>query len=47
LVLVANVVFSAIGDGAAVRGGGVVLDLWIAFVRLRLWQKGDAAPQPP
>ena len=46
-VIAANALFSAIGDGAAVRAGTVVVFSWIAFVGLRLWQKGDVAPQPP
>lgn len=46
VVLVANVVFSSVGDGAAIRAGTVVLDAWIAFVGLRLWQKGDVTPRP-
>ena len=37
-VILANVVFSAIGDGAATRAGTVVVFLWIAFVGLRLLQ---------
>jgi uncharacterized protein DUF998 len=45
-VLVANVVFSAIGGGAATRAGSVVLFAWIAFVGLRLWQKADKSPPP-
>jgi hypothetical protein len=31
-IIVANVVFSAIGDGAATRAGTVVFFLWVAFV---------------
>lgn len=46
-VIAANVVFSAIGDGAATRAGTVVVFVWVAFVGLRLWQKAGAAPQPP
>lgn len=38
-VLVANIVFSAIGDGAATRAGTVVLFVWIAFLGFRLLQK--------
>ena len=34
--LVANVVFSAIGDGAATRAGTVVAFAWIAFIGARL-----------
>ena len=35
-ILVANVVFSAIGDGAATRAGTVVAFAWIAFIGARL-----------
>jgi hypothetical protein len=41
-VVLANVVFSAIGNGAATRAGTVVVFLWIAFVSVRLLQKGAA-----
>ena len=44
-VILANVVFSAIGDGAATRAGTVVVFLWIAFVGLRLLQKSSVAVQ--
>ena len=37
----ANVVFSAVGNGAATRAGTVVVFLWIAFISVRLLQKGD------
>ena len=37
-VILANVVFSAIGDGAATRAGTVVVFFWIAYVGLRLLQ---------
>jgi len=40
-VIAANVVFSAIGNGAAVRAGTVVVFVWIAFVGLQLWRKAD------
>ena len=41
----ANVVFSAIGDGAATRAGTVVIFAWIAFLGVRLLQKApQAAP---
>jgi hypothetical protein len=40
-VVLANVVFSAIGNGAATRAGTVVVFLWIAFVGVRLLQKAD------
>ncbi len=46
-VLAANVVFSAIGDGAAIRAGTVVVFAWIAFVGVQLWKKSGVAPQPP
>jgi len=36
----ANIVFSAVGNGAASRAGTVVAFLWIAFVSVRLLQKG-------
>jgi hypothetical membrane protein len=39
--LIANIVFSAVGNGAATRAGSVVVFLWIAFVSVRLLQKGD------
>jgi hypothetical protein len=39
--IVANVVFSTIGDGAATRAGTVVVFLWIAFVSVRLLQKAE------
>lgn len=39
-ILLANIVFSAIGNGAATRAGSVVAFLWIAFVSVRLLQKG-------
>lgn len=38
-ILLANIVFSAVGDGAATRAGSVVAFLWIAFVGVRLLQK--------
>lgn len=41
-LLVANVVFSAIGDGAAVRAGTVVGFAWVAFVGLQLWRKSPS-----
>lgn len=46
-VIAANVVFSAVGDGAAIRAGTVVIYIWIAFVGLRLWQKSDVAAAAP
>jgi len=46
-IILANVAFSAIGDGAATRAGTVVVFLWIAFIGLRLLQKGEAARAAP
>jgi hypothetical protein len=40
-IVLANIVFSAVGDGAATRAGTFVVFLWIAFVSVRLLQKGD------
>jgi len=40
-IVLANVVFSAVGNGAATRAGVVVFTLWIAFLSMRLLQKGD------
>ena len=40
-VFVANVAFSTVGDGAATRAGTVVIFAWIAFVSVRLLQKGE------
>ena len=40
-IVLANIVFSAVGNGAATRAGTVVAFLWIAFVSVRLLQKGD------
>jgi hypothetical protein len=40
-ILLANIVFSAVGNGAATRAGTVVAFLWTAFVSVRLLQKGD------
>ena len=42
-VLVANIVFSAIGDGAATRAGSVVAFAWIGFLGLQLWRKAPSA----
>jgi len=44
-VIAANVVFSAVGDGAATRAGTVVIFAWIAFVSARLLQKGETAAE--
>lgn len=40
-IIVANAVFSAVGNGAATRAGTVVAFLWIAFLGVRLLQKAD------
>ena len=40
-IIVSNIIFSAVGNGAATRAGTVVVFLWIAFVSVRLIQKGD------
>ena len=40
-VFAANVAFSTVGDGAATRAGTVVIFAWIAFVSVRLLQKGE------
>ena len=40
-IVLANVVFSAVGNGAATRAGTVVAFLWIAFISVRLFQHGD------
>jgi hypothetical protein len=49
-IIFANIVFSAVGNGAATRAGTVVAFLWIAFVSVRLLQKGTpqrrADPRP-
>lgn len=45
VVILANVIFSAIGDGAATRAGTVVVFLWIAYVGLRLLQT-SSEPAP-
>lgn len=42
-VFVANVVFSALGDGAATRAGSVVAFAWIGFIGLQLWRKSPSA----
>jgi hypothetical membrane protein len=44
-VLAANVVFAAVGDGAATRAGTVVIFAWIAFVSVRVVQKGETEAQ--
>jgi hypothetical membrane protein len=40
-IILANVAFSALGNGAATRAGTVVVFLWIAFLGVRLLQKAD------
>jgi hypothetical membrane protein len=45
-IILANIVFSAIGDGAATRAGTVVAFLWIAFVSVRMLQKADQERVP-
>jgi hypothetical membrane protein len=40
-IVLASIVFSAVGNGASTRAGSVVIFLWIAFVSVRLLQKGD------
>jgi hypothetical protein len=42
----ANLLFSAWGDGAATRAGTDVALLWVAFIGLRLIQKGGAGSRP-
>jgi hypothetical protein len=42
-LILANIIFSVIGDGAATRAGTVVLFAWMAFLGARLLQK---APRP-
>ncbi len=42
-VIAANAAFSTVGDGAATRAGTVVIFVWIAFVSVRLLQKGAPA----
>jgi hypothetical protein len=40
-ILLANVVCSSLGNGAATRAGTVVAFLWIALIGMRLLQHGD------
>jgi hypothetical protein len=40
-ILLASLVFSAVGNGAGQRAADVGIFLWIAFVSVRLLQKGD------
>jgi hypothetical membrane protein len=44
-VVAANVLFSAVGDGAATRAGTVVIFTWIAFISVRLLQKSETAAE--
>jgi hypothetical protein len=45
LVLLANTVFSAVGDGAATRAGTVVITAWVAFVSI--WMlRAESEPAP-
>jgi hypothetical protein len=50
-IILANVVFSAVGDGAATRAGTVVFFLWVAFVGWWLLREpataAEAATPPP
>jgi hypothetical membrane protein len=39
--VLAGIVFSAIGNGASTRAASVVIFFWIAFVSVRLLQKGE------
>jgi hypothetical membrane protein len=44
-VVAANVLFSAVGDGAATRAGTMVIFAWIAFISVRLLQKSETAAE--
>ena len=44
-ILIANAVFSTIGDGAATRAGTVVAFVWIAFVGAWLLRSSSGAPR--
>jgi hypothetical protein len=46
-VFLANIAFSALGDGAATRAGTVVVFATIAFVAFRLLRKGGAYARSP
>jgi hypothetical protein len=46
-ILLASLVFSAIGNGAGQRAADVVAFVWIAFVSVRLLQKGDRPADDP
>jgi hypothetical protein len=43
-IIVANIVFSAVGDGAATRAGTVVFFLWVAFLGVWLLREPVATP---
>ena len=43
-IIVANVVFSAVGDGAATRAGTVVAFCWIAFIGTWLLRESSREP---
>jgi hypothetical protein len=45
-IILANVIFSAVGGGAATRAGSVVAFAWIAFVGAFLLLQGEPAPVP-
>ena len=45
-IIVANVIFSAVGDGAATRAGTVVFFLWVAFVGWWLLREPAQAAAP-
>jgi hypothetical protein len=46
-VFLANIAFSALGDGAATRAGTVVVFATIAFIAFRLLRKGRAYARSP
>jgi hypothetical protein len=46
LVLLANVVFSTMGDGAATRAGTVVISAWVAFVAVWCLRAAEAEAAP-
>jgi hypothetical membrane protein len=41
LVILASILFSAIGDGAATRAGAIVWLAWLAFLAVRLFQQAE------
>jgi hypothetical protein len=45
VVFLANLAFSALGNGAATRAGTVVVFAAIAFIAFRLLQKGEQRPR--